>query len=193
MAFQYVSPWKGVYMNLPASEGETREQELFFSEPMSELGYQVAELVKSCPPLDSNSTYCNLLQCEHFSSTSCAIVTNTKALVGFVSAYLLPQKPDTLFIWQVAVDASQRGKNLGMKMILHILSRDICRDVKYLETTVTDSNAASSRMFVKLAQKLQTPEIEKSVLFDRQKHFQGLHDSEVLYSIGPFNQPSQSI
>jgi len=171
-------------------------QALNFCEPNGELGSQVTDLVKRCPPLDTNSIYCNLLQCEHFSATSCAVLTSDKELVGFVSGYLKPSKlvehhSDTLFIWQVAVDSSQRGKSLGMQMMLHILSRATCRQVKYLETTVTQSNAASIAMFSKLAQSLGTPEIKKSILFDKQKHFLGLHDSEELFRIGPFNQPAQ--
>jgi L-2,4-diaminobutyric acid acetyltransferase len=180
-------------MNLFASSPEVEGQDLYFQEPRGELGHQVANLVKRCPPLDPNSTYCNLLQCEHFSATSCALLTARKELVGFVSGYLVPppepeENPDTLFIWQVAVDPSQRGKGLGLKMMLQILSRDMCRNVKFLETTITDDNAASTAMFTKLAREMNAAGIEKSILFDKQKHFLGLHDSEILFRIGPFNR-----
>ncbi len=176
-------------MNLSASSAITDNQLLEFAEPYGELGHQVAQLVKRCPPLDPNSTYCNLLQCEHFYSTSCSVLTTQKELVGFVSGYLLPQKPDTLFIWQVAVDPSQRGKNLGQRMMLHILSRDVCKEVQFLETTVTNDNKASIAMFSRLADFLKAPDVSKTVLFDKQKHFLGLHDSEVLFRIGPFSPP----
>lgn len=166
---------------------------LIFTPPSSEMGYQVAELIKNCPPLDTNSTYCNLLQCHHFAETSCAVLQDEK-LVGFISGYLVPKhdgEADTLFIWQVAVDSSQRGQNLGMRMMMHILSRAACNNVHYLETTVTDDNAASTRMFQKLADGLET-EMQNSVLFDRDIHFNGQHDSENLFRIGPFQQPQSS-
>ena len=62
----------------------------------------VAELVRRCPPLDMNSLYCNLLQCSHFAD--CAVVADCCGkLVGSVTGYRLPEQPDVLFIWQVAV------------------------------------------------------------------------------------------
>lgn len=160
--------------------------------PDATLGHQVAELVRRCPPLDTNSTYCNLLQCHHFADTSCAAVSRDNRLVGFVSGYLVPQAPDTLFIWQVAVDSSQRGKGLGMAMMLNILARQACGDVHFLETTVTDSNQASISMFAKLAAQLGAADVTTSILFDRQRHFLGLHDSETLFRIGPFGPAGQT-
>lgn len=180
-------------VNISTNSSITDSQALYFSEPNGELGCHVADLIKRCPPLDTNSTYCNLLQCEHFSATSCSVLSAQKELVGFVSGYLLPQKPDTLFIWQVAVDFSQRGKGLGQQMMLHILSRESCRDVKFLETTITDDNAASIAMFTKLAQGLGAADTEKSILFDKHTHFEGLHDSEVLFRIGPFSPPPPKV
>lgn len=155
--------------------------------PDATLGHQVAELVRRCPPLDTNSTYCNLLQCHHFAQTACAAVTADKELVGFVSGYLIPAAPDTLFIWQVAVDSSQRGRGLGPAMIRHILARPVCESTRFIETTVTDTNQASIAMFAKLAATLGAADIETRVLFDRQRHFLGLHDSETLLRIGPFH------
>jgi L-2,4-diaminobutyric acid acetyltransferase len=72
-------------------------------------------------------------------------------------------------------------------MMLDILSRNICRNVRYLDTTITENNSASIAMFSKLAHALNAADINRSVLFDKQKHFAGLHDSEVLFHIGPFN------
>ncbi|MCB1616695.1 MAG: diaminobutyrate acetyltransferase [Pseudomonadales bacterium] len=181
-------------MNFSAGSPATDNQPLYYVEPTGEQGHQVTSLIKRCPPLDTNSAYCNLLQCHHFSSTSCAVITARNELVGFVSGYLIPDKePDTLFIWQVAVDTSIRGQGIGQKMILNILSRKICRHTRFLETTVTEANTASEALFSKLASTLRSPEIEKSMLFDKQKHFLGLHDSEVLYRIGPFSQPTSTL
>jgi L-2,4-diaminobutyric acid acetyltransferase len=97
-------------MSIPPAVPDTHHHDLLLMPPDNTLGHQVAELVNRCPPLDTNSTYCNLLQCHHFANTSCAALTPNKRLVGFVSGYIVPQAPDTLFIWQVAVDHSQRGK-----------------------------------------------------------------------------------
>lgn len=53
-------------------------------------------LVGSYPPLDSNPSYCNLLQCSHFASTSVAAESDGE-LVDFISAYAIPKGPDALF------------------------------------------------------------------------------------------------
>src|SRR5690606_42164986 len=66
------------------------------------------ELVARCQPLDTNSVYCNLLQCSDFADTAIAAEDANGQLVGFISGYRPPSRPDTLFVWQVAVDASMR-------------------------------------------------------------------------------------
>ncbi|MDH5388001.1 MAG: diaminobutyrate acetyltransferase [Gammaproteobacteria bacterium] len=157
--------------------------------PTPNDGASVFRLIGRCPPLDTNSMYCNLLQCSHFAGTSVAAVqtVNTnEELVGFISAYLIPGREDTLFIWQVAVDERARGIGLAGNMLKHILDRPLCSQVTYLETTITESNKASWALFKSLANKLGTT-LEKSVMFDRDKHLAGEHDTEHLARIGPFN------
>lgn len=148
------------------------------------------QLVEACPPLDPNSIYCNLLQCQHFSDTSVAAFMGDE-LVSFTSGYLIPGKNDTLFIWQVAVGEKARGKGLATRMIMDILNRPCCRDVRYIETTITKPNEASWALFRKLTQLLDS-ELHSSVMFDRQKHFADEHDSEMLVRVGPFVNSQKS-
>lgn len=155
-------------------------------EPSSIDGTSVFQLVSQCPPLDANSLYCNLLQCTHFSSTSVVAEQGGK-LVGFISGYLKPDNPSTLFIWQVAVDEVARGMGLATKMLQHILVRPGCQAVNRLEATITPNNQASWALFEVFARK-QGCSITKRVLFDRDEHFQGIHETEYLVEIGPFAQ-----
>jgi L-2,4-diaminobutyric acid acetyltransferase len=164
-------------------------EDMVLRHPTLEDGMSVYQLISRCPPLDSNSSYCNFLQCGHFSDTSvCAFVK--KDLVGFISAYLIPGRPDTLFVWQVAVDDRARGVGLAKKMLTHIVSRTICRDVQYLETTITSDNEASWSLFNSLGNSLAAS-LGTSLWLDRDKHFLGQHDSETLVRIGPFNLNEQ--
>ena len=156
--------------------------------PLLEDGMAVHRLIERCPPLDPNSSYCNLLQCSHFSQTSVA-AESAGELVGFISGYLQPQRPDTLFIWQVAVDARARGVGLASRMLLEILSRSACAGVCYLETTITADNQPSWALFQGLAKRLSA-ECNAGEWMDRQRHFDGQHDSEQLVRIGPFTSPS---
>jgi len=156
--------------------------------PRTEDGYPLHELIAACPPLDPNSIYCNLLQCSHFADTGVAAELDGQ-LVGFISGYIPPRQPDTLFIWQVAVHEKGRGQGLGKRMLKAILSRDACRNVQYLDTTITDDNDASWGLFLSLARDLGA-DTNRQVHFEREAHFGGHHDSEILLRIGPFQQPS---
>lgn len=153
--------------------------------PQAIDGVAVNQLIERCPPLDTNSLYCNLLQCSHFKET-CVVAEYEQSIVGFVSGYLIPERPEeVLFIWQVAVDPSRRGQGLAKQMIKHILGRPCSKGVTYLETTITDSNDSSWSMFESLARSLNT-EVATQKFFDKQKHFAGGHESEMLLRIGPF-------
>jgi len=106
-------------------------------------------------------------------------------MLGFISGYLIPERKNTLFIWQVAVSETARGMGLAGDMLQHILERPQCSDVSYLETTITESNRASWALFESLSKKLHTT-LEKSIMFDRDEHLAGDHDTEYLARLGPF-------
>lgn len=125
------------------------------------------------------------MQCSHFSSTSVTAISQDK-LVGFISAYIVPDRPNTLFVWQVAVGTQARGQGLATRMLQHILDRPLCNSVRYLETTITESNKPSWALFNALSSKLNT-KLHSSIMFDREKHLDNAHDTEMLVKIGPFN------
>jgi len=153
--------------------------------PNLEDGMSVYRLIQSCPPLDTNSSYCNILQTSHFASTSVAAERNGQ-VVGFISGYLLPDKPDTLFIWQVAVDEEARGIGLASRMLINLLTRSACKNVSYLETTITQDNTPSWNLFRGIAKRLSA-DLQSAVWLEKDAHFDGQHDSEALVRIGPFN------
>jgi L-2,4-diaminobutyric acid acetyltransferase len=164
------------------------KQQLELRIPTPQDGASVFRLVSQCPPLDTNSMYCNLLQCTHFADTSVAAVPSDSTgeeVLGFISAYLIPERKNTLFIWQVAVSEAARGMGLAGDMLQHILDRPQCSDVSYLETTITESNRASWALFESLSKKLHTS-LEKSIMFDRYEHLAADHDTEYLARLGPF-------
>ncbi len=153
--------------------------------PVPEDGMAVFELIQQCPPLDTNSAYCNLLQCTHFGGTSVAAWLKGE-LVGFISGYMPPEQVNTLFVWQVAVSERARGLGLATRMLEHILNRPQCREIVYLETTITEANRASWALFTGFANKMEA-NLDSSVGFDRECHFHGEHETEMLVRIGPLN------
>ncbi len=152
--------------------------------PLPTDGAAVHALIGRCPPLDTNSMYCNLLQCTHFGTTS-AIAEADGDAVGFVSGYRPPPHPDALFVWQVAVDERARGHGLAKRLIMDILQRPGNQDLRFVRTTVTPDNEASWAMFLGLARQLGAA-TEDHTLFDRERHFEGAHESENELIIGPF-------
>lgn len=156
-------------------------------EPRATDGAALHQLVAACPPLDPNSMYCNLLQCADFADTSVA-AERDGALVGFISGYIPPRRPDTLFVWQVAVSSAARGAGLGKRMLNHLLERTAPRGVRYMDTTITEDNAASWALFRSLARDRDAA-CRSQVHFDRVRHFGDSHDSELLLRIGPFSGP----
>jgi len=149
-------------------------------------GTCVNRLVADCPPLDPNSLYCNLLQCTHFADT-CVIAELDGEVIGFVSAYLRPNDPSVLFVWQVAVAEAARGRRLALSMLVDLLGRKSCADVRHLETSITTDNAASWRVFGLLADCLEAGTTDQ-VLFSEDRHFRGRHPAEQLLRIGPFTR-----
>ncbi|MEO7170661.1 MAG: hypothetical protein ABIY39_09830, partial [Sphingomonas sp.] len=82
-----------------AGESGLRRAALKFRLPRAGDGPRIAALIAASPPLDTNSTYCNLLQCSDFADT-CIVAERGDAIVGWISAYRPPSAPDRLFVWQ---------------------------------------------------------------------------------------------
>ncbi|MBX3670489.1 MAG: diaminobutyrate acetyltransferase [Rhodocyclaceae bacterium] len=149
--------------------------------PASGDGAQIHALVGRCPPLDLNSPYAYLLLCHHFADT-CVVALRGERVVGFIAAYCPPGNPAVVFVWQVAVDAPERGHSLGNAMLAELLARPVLAQVDTLETTVTPSNLASRRMFLNFAAAQQAGVAEQS-LFAASDFGAAAHEEEILLRI----------
>ncbi|MFJ2399118.1 MULTISPECIES: diaminobutyrate acetyltransferase [unclassified Streptomyces] len=156
-------------------------------------GAALWRIAKDSGTLDLNSSYSYLLWCRDFAGTS--VVARDTAdpdglPVGFVTGYVRPERPDTLLVWQVAVDASHRGRGLAAAL-LDGLTAQVSRErtISGVETTITPGNIASERLFTSYAAR-HGASVEREVLFGA-GHFpnspDGPHDPEVLYRIGPLS------
>lgn len=170
--------------NAPASREAQDDVELLFREPTSLDGMPVYTLIKNSPPLDTNSVYCNLLQCTQFAST-CVVVELGGELAGFMSAFVKPAQPDVLFVWQMVVTSAARGRGVAGRMLEHLLERPHLTSIRFIETTISPGNGPSEAVFLRFA-KAENADVDKNILFSKEGHFQGQHDDEVLYRIGPF-------
>lgn len=147
--------------------------------PVLEDGTAVFDLVDACKPLDLNSHYLYLLQCSHFAPT-CVVATLHGEVVAWVSGYIPPNRTDTFFVWQVAVGEKARGLGLGKKLITWVLAQQ--KGIQKIHTSITPDNAASWGLFKSLARDWGS-DLTSRDWFDKQSHFGGRHNTEVLVEI----------
>lgn len=155
-----------------------------YREPVVGDAQKIWELVKNNKPLDENSKYLYVLLCHQFSKTCCVAEHNSE-IIGFLSGFISPKDPNTLFVWQAAVDKRFRNEGVAKKMVLQTLSGTDPL-VKFVEATVTPSNHASLKFLQNFADqagaKLATsPLFSTDVLEDE-------HEPENLIRIGPIQK-----
>jgi L-2,4-diaminobutyric acid acetyltransferase len=158
-------------------------QPLTLRPPVATDGPRVTRLIGHCPPLDTNSAYCNLLQCTDFAGTS-VIAESEGELLGWISAYRPPSSPECLFVWQVAVSAQARGMGLAGRMLDALLGRPEVAGATALTTTITADNAASWALFEAFARR-HGATLTRTPRFEREAHFARAHDTEWQARIAP--------
>lgn len=151
-------------------------------------GAALWRLAKDSHALDLNSSYSYLLWCRDFAGTSAVVRTEPDGRpVGFVTAYLRPDRPRTLLVWQIAVDAAHRGRGLAARLLDGLTARVAAEHgITGVETTITPGNTASERLFTSYAAR-HGANVEREVLFETRQFPDGPHDPEVLYRIGPLH------
>lgn len=158
--------------------------------PVPADGSRVWALIEATPALDSNSLYANLLQCSDFSDT-CALAERAGEVVGWMSGYIPPAKPDTLFVWQICVSDAARGQGAGKRLIEDVLARPCNAHIRHVACTITEDNTASWALFAAVARSLKAP-LQKAERFLKDAHFGGRHASEFAVTIGPFHRDQQA-
>jgi L-2,4-diaminobutyric acid acetyltransferase len=125
--------------------------------------------------------YCNIVQCDHFADT-CVIAELDGVIVGWISAFIPPDTPDTLFVWQVAVGESARGRGVAQKMLKELFERPVCADITRLKTTITADNDASWALFNSFAGNMDA-ELDHEPHYEEDSHFGGRHATEYMVTI----------
>lgn len=176
--------------NLPDLPAEFLEmpEGLRIDRPDVADGAALWRLARDSRTLDLNSSYSYLLWCRDFAGTSAvARDASDGRPVGFVTGYVRPERPDTLLVWQVAVDASQRGRGVAAAL-LDGLTLQVARQHRLttVETTITPGNTASERLFASYAAR-HGATVERDVLFEAGQFPEGGHEPEVLHRIGPLS------
>lgn len=140
-------------------------------------------LVANRPYVGLNSRYTYFLLAKDFSGT-CVVAEQDNKVVGFSSGYVPPDRPDTFFNWEVAVDRDYRGQGLQKKMLLFQIKT---AQATYFEGTINPSNKASKKNYFELAKMLNT-QCQQDVLFNEDDFENDGHEPEILYRIGPIDK-----
>ncbi|MEV8307565.1 diaminobutyrate acetyltransferase [Streptomyces flavidovirens] len=170
----------------PADLARARSEFLQIEAPRVEDGAAIWRIARDSKALDLNSSYSYLLWCRDFAATSVVARDSPGGdPIAFITGYIRPERPDTLVVWQVAVDHAHRGRGLA-GTLLEALSEKVAarQGVKAIETTVTPDNTASNRLFTSYAER-RGARLEREVLFHGGLFPEGTHLPEVLYRIGP--------
>ncbi|WP_077624063.1 diaminobutyrate acetyltransferase [Sediminibacillus massiliensis] len=160
-------------------------EKLVFEKPAVEDGSAMWQLVNDST-LDQNSAYKYIMMSEFFSET-CVVAKEDGKVVGFVTAFIPPERPDAVFVWQIGVSPEQRGKGIASKLLHELINREACQDVRYVEATVTPSNNASQSLFRRLAHEYNT-RCEVSELFSKDLFPTEGHEEELNFRVGPITR-----
>ena len=117
-----------------------------FRTPTAADGARMWEIARDSGVLDLNSSYAYVLWGAEFSDSSIVVEVDGR-VVGFVTGFLRPSEPESIFVWQVGVDADQRGKGLAARLLHHLMDRLAEHGVVRLRTTISPDNEASKRTF----------------------------------------------
>ncbi|MDN5757722.1 MAG: diaminobutyrate acetyltransferase [Tomitella sp.] len=157
------------------------EDGVTFREPQVPDGTRLWEITRDSDVLDVNSSYAYVLWCRDFARSS-IVATVDNRVCGFVTGFRRPTRPDTLMVWQVAVDSAQQGSGIAGRMLGALLDRLADEGVTRLETTISPDNTASQALFTGVARR-RGVQIRREDLFAADA-FPDSHEPEDLYIIG---------
>lgn len=155
-----------------------------YRNPVTHDGQFLFDLAVQSKTLDVNSCYHYMIMSRHYSGTS-MVAEHEGRIVGFVTGYIPPDEPDTLFIWQVTVADSFRGKGLALGMLKALVQSLSHKKLLFLNTTITQDNRASISLFTALARNIRAPYHFNEVFFSEEQFGKSGHEAEYLFRIGP--------
>lgn len=170
-----------------STDASTSSERVEIRMPTVADGTSLWRLAAGTGVLDVNTPYAYILWMRDFAETSVIAEVDGKP-AGFISGYRRPSDPETLFIWQVAVDSRFRGRRLASRMLGTLVDSVAPRR---LETTITSDNAASIALFTGLARdkgaEITTEALFTEADFPSADESGEVHAAEDLYTVAPLS------
>jgi len=148
--------------------------------PSLKDGKSIHQLVRDSGVLDVNSAYLYFLLSDHFRET-CVVAESNGQLLGFTTAYRLPEDPSVLFVWQIGVSPAAQGQGVASAMLKTLEERDFFGAIREIQLTISPSNTASQALFKRWAQRLGTEITVREYLTE--DDLGNGHEPELLYSM----------
>lgn len=167
------------------SEKAAADSTLLMRAPETGDAQEIWRLVRETGVLDENSAYLYLLLCRDFADT-CLVAESEGRVVGFVTAYRPPERPQTLFVWQIGVCRSVRRQGVALRLLTELVGR--VQPLEFVEATVAASNLASRGLFEAFARNrdLSLTDIDDAGFLENDFP-PGDHEAEPLLRIGPLH------
>jgi L-2,4-diaminobutyric acid acetyltransferase len=172
-------------MSPEAARTTLAQPALNFRRPCGEDGAAMWRLVKNMGGLELNSAYFYVLYAREFADTGIVAESDNGDLAGFIVGHRPPQRPESIFVWQIGVAPWMRRQGLARRMLEALLTAQTA-DVRWLEATVSPDNGASMQLFRSIARDLRVECQETEYL--GAELFPGAHEAENLFRIGPLDK-----
>lgn len=117
----------------------------------------VYELMLATDNIDKHTPY-TLWQAATFDSSLFWVATEDSQVAGYVFGRVV--SADTVFLWQIAVDANHQGKRVGNQLVHAFIESAQSQGFKKLTTTISKGNTASERLFQRIAAAYQQELLE---------------------------------
>ncbi|WP_017473534.1 diaminobutyrate acetyltransferase [Amphibacillus jilinensis] len=166
-------------------------QKIEFSPPNQDDGKQLWRLVNQTT-LDNNSAYKYIMMSHYFTDT-CVVAKNDQHVVGFITGFISPKQPDTVFVWQIGVDPEYSGRGIGSSLLTTLMDQVKDKGVNYIEATITPSNKASQALFKKFASHHQAVCNIQSFFTEDLFPNNSEYEEELKFRIGPIRENNNDL
>lgn len=116
----------------------------------------IRKLLAICEPYVlpySNYVYWIL---ENYYSSSCFVATINDEIIGFISAMPSIEK-EIIFVWQISINSNFRGMGIGKQLLDKVVDSAQKFKMNAIQFSIDSNNAASKRLFMNLADRLESP------------------------------------
>lgn len=160
--------------------------DIHIHDPVRGDGPAMRQIARDTGVLSVNSAYYYALMARHF-QTTCLVARQRDTVCAYITAFFLPDRPETLFVWQIGVAGEAQGNGLGGKLLVALVKKT--RPV-FMEATIDPGNTASINVFKSAARHFGADCLFSGTPFFDKADLGATEPPENLMRIGPIHLKS---